>query len=64
MRWSRRVFKLTPQVVKTLESRGWLKTCHGCGKSFKVGELVLSVPRAHGRKWYCLKYAKRYEVWA
>jgi hypothetical protein len=59
----RRLFVLTPSIIAMLRGKGKMRRCHACGRELGLGEAVVSVPRPCGRKWYCLKCAKRYGVW-
>lgn len=59
----RRLFKLTSLLYKQLKAKNKIKRCSICGKTFRIGDRVRSVPAKPSVKWFCMKCVRKYNIW-
>lgn len=58
-----KVFVLTQRIFIILRGKGLIHCCRECGKSFKVGDVIISKEGGGSRaKWYCREHAIKFKL--
>jgi hypothetical protein len=58
-----KVFVLTQRILNIFRRKGLIKCCRECGRSFEIGDVIVSKYGGSAKaKWYCKKHARKFGI--